>query len=208
MEAQKPQAVQQDDADARRRRMAESMVNEINKVDMEAERDFIEAVTAEITEPLKKIPEPVFREIFLPYFTGEKRPTEKDPAIAHWVGLVNGPTESAEVVNVKGETLFIVPPIYNSRTINTLRSEKTQPYSAIFTEFADQAMVHKGVATREMAHQLAKKLDGVVAVDEAGNNTASGWQKIHEYYGVGGKTASITNEAPKTAVEDDPDFQW
>lgn len=201
-----PQNPQNDDSvEARQRRLAENITKQIETIDMESERDFINAVTETITEPMKKIPEPVFREIFMPYFTGEKKPTEKDPAIAHWAGLVNGGTESAEVVDMKGETLFIVPPLYNSRAINTLRTERSQGYTAIFTEFADQSMVHKASATREMASQLATKLDKVIAPDE--KSSAEGWRKIREHYGLVPKQEGGTASA-KPLAEDDPDFSW
>lgn len=191
--------------EARRRRFAENITKQIETVDMEAEREFIDQVMEDITEPLKKIPEPVFREIFMPYFTGEKKPTEKDPAIAHWAGLVNGGTESAEVVNVKGETLFIVPPLYDSRRIKTLRDGKSQSYSSIFTEFADQSTVHKPSATREMAGQLAKKLDK--AIDEGKNTSKEGWEKIRQHYGLTPKTEQAQLKSKPTA-ESDPDFDW
>lgn len=204
-----PQAPQDQRTDSaleeRRRRFAESITKQIETIDMEAERDFINSVTETITEPLKKIPEPVFREIFMPYFTGEKKPTEKDPAIAHWAGLVNGGTEAAEVVDMKGEVLFVVPPLYNSRVIDTLRKDRSQSFSSIFTEFADQSTVHKPSATREMAGQLAKKLDKAISTED--RSTASGWQKIREHYGLAPKQASA-GQGPKARAEDDPDFSW
>lgn len=203
---QTPQNQQADNSlEERRRRFAENITKQIETIDMEAERDFINSVTETITEPLKKIPEPVFKEIFMPYFTGEKKPTEKDPAIAHWVGLVNGGTEAAEVVNMKGEVIFVVPPLYNSRAINTLREDRSQSFSSIFTEFADQSTVHKPSATREMAGQLAKKLDKAISPEE--QSTANGWMKIREHYRLAPKQAPAT-QGPKVRAEDDPDFNW
>ena len=64
---QTPQNQQADNSlEERRRRFAENITKQIETIDMEAERDFINSVTETITEPLKKIPEPVFKEIFMP----------------------------------------------------------------------------------------------------------------------------------------------
>lgn len=192
----------------RRRRLAENMTREITRVDMESERDFIDNLMGEIVEPLKKVPEPVFKEIFLPYFTGEKKATEKDAAIAHWIGLVNGGTEAAEVVNMKGEVLFVVPPLYDSSNIDTLKKAKGRSFSSIFTEFTDQASVHRGTAIREMTENLAEKLDSVVKTETPADSDKPSWGKIRQYYGLAGAPEVKSATPARKTVEEDPDFDF
>lgn len=65
-------------------------------------------------ENKKFIPEKLFKEYFLPYFTGEKT-LEKD-ILNTWSAIVGSPTQSINVVddNDYNNILFEVPPIYNT----------------------------------------------------------------------------------------------
>ena len=50
----------------RLRQLADSFTKEIAQIDQDSERAFINDLIEAVSTPPKKIPEPVFREIFLP----------------------------------------------------------------------------------------------------------------------------------------------
>ena len=162
--------------------IAEKFTQQISQMDAKVEKDFINGVLDALETPKTKIPEPVFREIFLPYFTGEKEPSKNEDAIAHWVGLVGSATEPAEIVNVKGEVLFEVPPMYDSSRINTVKeTEDTSNLGTIFTVYSEQAVVHRALGNKYLAEELAKKTR---YIDKAPHSTGPSWEPALRYYGL------------------------
>lgn len=175
----------------RKRALAESFSKTVLAIDQRAEADFIDSVIAQVSTPLKRIPEPVFREIFLPYFTGEKTPTPENDAIAHWIGIVGSATESAEVVNVKGDVLFEVPPMYDSSRINPIKGEKNTNFATIFTVFEEQARVHPSLGRDYLAETLSEKADKNILKN---NGKGPSWVPVLQYYKL------LPDEAVKAAT--------
>lgn len=159
--------------------IADKFTEQISKIDLAHEKEFINDLLAAVETPKTKIPEPVFREIFLPYFIGEKAPSRSEDAIAHWIGLVGSASEAAEVVNVKGEVLFEVPPMYDTTRVNTVKDDSDKSsLGNIFTVYAEQAVVHRALGNRYLAEELAKKtkyIDQEKAKD-------SPWKPALKYY--------------------------
>ena len=182
--------------------IADKFTEQISNIDIEHEREFINDLVSIIDTPKTKIPEPVFREIFLPYFTGEKQPSRSEDAIAHWIGLVGSASESAEVVNVKGEVLFEVPPLYDTSLVNTVKdSNDTANMGNIFTQYAEQAVVHRALGNRFLAEELAKKTRYIGTPSEEKNS----WAPVFNYYGLGKEEKTAASRA---AVNTDDDLEF
>ena len=183
--------------------LADKFTNQLSSIDAKVEKDFINGVLDAITTPKTKIPEPVFREIFLDYFTGEKVPTKSEDAIAHWVGLVGSATEAAEVVNVKGEVLFEVPPMYDTSRVNTVKEDGDNTnLGTIFTVYSEQAVVHRSLGNRYLAEELAKKTR---YIDDKPSQQGPSWEPVLRYYGLmPEKQAVIENK--NTNSDDDLEF--
>jgi len=144
--------------ESRNQALQEAFRKSAGQIDAAAESEFIKDLVSTITEPLKKIPEPVFREIFLPYFTGEKKADKNNEAIANWIGLIGSATSPAEVVSVTGDVLFEVPPMVDSSLVNTNGGEKDGfTFSTIFQEYEDQNKVHPALGQRVLVEELAQR---------------------------------------------------
>lgn len=179
--------------------LAAQLTEQISQVDMAAEKDFINELLEAVETPKARIPEPVFREIFLPYFTGEKEPSRNEDAIAHWVGLVGSATESANVVNVKGEVLFEVPPMYDSSRINTVKDDSDNTnFSTIFTVYAEQSSVHSALGNQYLGEELAKKTRYI----SEGNKEGPSWKPVLEYYGLIKKEPEANAQAAASNSDD------
>lgn len=166
----------------RLRQLAESFTKEIAKIDEESERAFINDLIDAVTTPPKKIPEPVFREIFLPYFTGERKPDPNNSAIAHWIGLVGSASDPADIVDVKGEVLFQVPPMYDSSVIDTRRNSKdAKNFATIFSVYEEEARVHPALGKKFLVEELSKKADVTIPEDMAEKSKYS-WDPVLKYY--------------------------
>lgn len=166
---------------------------------LEHERDFINDLVETVVPPMAKIPEPVFREIFMPYFLGEKKATQEDSAVYHWSGLVGSGTAAAEVVNVKGETLFVVPPLFDSGKINAQRPTRTS-YATIFTVTEEEARVHPGRARDYLVQQLSQKADAALSTEKTEQYS---WQPILEYYGLAPKNEQASKNPAANNTDDD-----
>jgi len=162
--------------------LAESFTKEIAKIDEESERAFINDLIDAVTTPPKKIPEPVFREIFLPYFTGERKPDPNNSAIAHWIGLVGSASDPADIVDVKGDVLFQVPPMYDSSVIDTRRNSKdAKNFATIFSVYEEEARVHPALGKKFLVEELSKKADVTIPEDMAEKSKYS-WDPVLKYY--------------------------
>lgn len=162
--------------------LAESFTKEIAKIDEESERAFINNLIDAVTTPPKKIPEPVFREIFLPYFTGERKPDPNNSAIAHWIGLVGSASDPADIVDVKGDVLFQVPPMYDSSVIDTRRNSKdAKNFATIFSVYEEEARVHPALGKKFLVEELSKKADVTIPEDMAEKSKYS-WDPVLKYY--------------------------
>ena len=162
--------------------LAESFTKEIAKIDEESERAFINDLIEAVSTPPKKIPEPVFREIFLPYFTGERKPDPNNSAIAHWIGLVGSASDPADIVDVKGDVLFQVPPMYDSSVIDTRRNSKdAKNFATIFSVYEEEARVHPALGKKFLVEELSKKADVTIPEDMAEKSKYS-WDPVLKYY--------------------------
>lgn len=180
--------------------LAESFTKEIAKIDEESERAFINDLIDAVTTPPKKIPEPVFREIFLPYFTGERKPDPNNSAIAHWIGLVGSASDPADIVDVKGEVLFQVPPMYDSSVIDTRRNSKdAKNFATIFSVYEEEARVHPALGKKFLVEELSKKADVTIPEDMAEKSKYS-WDPVLKYY----KLIPDTPENNKAQVNQTP----
>lgn len=191
----------------RLRQLAESFTKEIAQIDQDSERAFINDLIEAVSTPPKKIPEPVFREIFLPYFTGERKPDPKNSAIAHWIGLVGSASEPADIVDVKGDVLFQVPPMYDSSVIDTRRNSKdAKNFATIFSVYEEEARVHPALGKKFLVEELSKKADATIPENMSDKSEYS-WDPVLKYYKLIPDTQEQVKNAPQqTPGDDELDF--
>jgi len=178
-----------------------SIAENYGKFDAESERAFIHDLINTTESSKKAIPEPVFKEIFLPFFTGEKTSNAEQPVIQHWMGLVGSPTAAADVVDLQGNVLFEVPPMYDTTRIDSLsRHEKDVGFARIFGVAEEQARVHPSLGKTYVAEELTKKLltelpDGVTSKHS--------WRPALEYYGLIPKETKEEKQVQQRPDSDD-----
>lgn len=189
----------------RKRALAHSFQQRLSTIDTEGERAFITELVDQISTPRCKIPEPVFREIFLPYFMGEKLPDADHTPFAHWIGLVGSASEPADVVNVKGETLFEVPPLYDSSVIDpTKKNAEAHDFATIFSVYQDESKVHPVYGQRYLVDQLTKKAS--VGLPENNETHHYSWLPALKHYNLVKEENGQTIAAPGSISDDDLSF--
>lgn len=183
---------------------AAALSEKIGVIDEENERQFIRGMIDAIQEPPVKIPEAVFREIFLPYFIGSKIPDANSNPVAHWAGLVGGATEPADVIDVKGDVIYRVPPLYDTARIDAGKADKGLGFAAIFETYRDQASVHAALGINYLIEQLTNKADKNLP---SGTGEDKGWETILRHYNLIEDAAGPKSEA-STAVPGDDGLEF
>lgn len=111
-----------------------SLTEAMNKQLLQTLNDTMEpawqALVANEVKP--RIPEAVFVQQFLPYFTGQ--PVEPGRRVLEeWVAFTGSPTMEADVVDAAGKVLYTVPSMYNTNVLK-LANDRGQAMSHILAE--------------------------------------------------------------------------
>ena len=185
---------------------AEDLMKKLTAVDMAPAAAFIDEYITATTEPPRRIPEPVFRELFLPFFLGERPAEEQPELIAHWIGLIGSASLPADIVDATGTVLFQVPPVYDTDQLDTMsRNPKGDSFQKVFTNYADDLKVHPAIGARYLAEQLTLKLDTNLHGEQASSSSYS-WRPALEYYKLV-PTKTESSVAAATTSDDDFDFE-
>ena len=181
-------------------RLAQQYQQQLTSRDKEHEAKIINEIFDQISEPRKKIPEPVFRDLFLPFFTGERQMTSADDVVPHWAGVVGSHTEPADVVGPQGEVLFTVPPMVDTSQLNTLADRRgPASFGGMFQSYEEQSRLHAKLGVRDLADGLAQKTSEIMPQ----NRSQYSWDGVLEYYGLKKPSAAATQEAANVNGDDD-----
>lgn len=100
---------------------------------------FHELVEVRNEETIKDIPEPVFREYFLPLFKlmikpealTEEEIKDKEERIRIWFSVVGDRLHSARIIAEDGSVLFEIPALYQTDLISAVRDEGSPSFSEV-----------------------------------------------------------------------------
>ena len=108
------------------------------------------------------IPESVFKEEFLPFFKDfmsnkiDKKDVKNNTLMYKWLALAESPYKEVDVLNMKGEKIFSVPPLYNKDGVK-LEPLKTTPFSEIGMETENRT----GILWEDGENYLAQRLSAL-----------------------------------------------
>jgi hypothetical protein len=89
---------------------------------------------------ISKLPESVFIQAFLPFFSGERNIDEQPEILINWIAIAGNPTKEVQVVDDSGTVLFTVPPIMDTTCIDYKNDGKGQSIANIIANYE----LHKG----------------------------------------------------------------
>lgn len=188
-------------------KMAQAVANRDKILQTRAERQLAE--TAEAIEGLydfiigeatnKQLPEPLFVEHFLPYFSGRKIIDRNTPIIAEWISVAGSPMAEVDVIDHTGTILFTVPGVYSTKGINPKR-----PMERVASSIESATYMHN-LRKRNFPRQASQAFQ--VEMEEAANelyvgggtDTDTRWNDIFERYGI------FIGKKEETKVEEEDD---
>ena len=163
-----------------KKEIAEDIAQKLLQKDRDEAAEFITEFAKQVEPQMVKVPENVFRTCFLPYLIGQAEATEENNPIAHWRGLVGSPSMPAEVVDMTGKTLFVVPPLYDTERVDTTR-QRPGRLSRAYQDF-EQTQGNRPI---ESAKRLAGSIaDEIVEYHEGLRESKYSWDDCFRYYGL------------------------
>jgi hypothetical protein len=149
--------------------------------------------------PVSKLPERIFQQTFLPYFTGKKKMEENPDIIKTWVAIAGNPGAAVDIIdNNSDDVLFRVPPLYNTDFVQSSINTRI-PYEGIIHEFEERSASSPKMAERFLKNVLDKTKNMLVTNNNHVEEYREMWNKIFDHYG-------INEESPKkdnNAISDD-----
>jgi hypothetical protein len=129
------------------------------------------------------LPEPIFVNYFLPYFSGKLPIDKKSRIIAEWCAVAGSPIAEVSIINQSGGVLYKVPALFRTDIINPVRPLYDTGLHGIF----DNHTLHKRnlpmVANRNLNHALMVKSKIMLAGSEQAPDDLR-WLEIFKRYGV------------------------
>lgn len=142
-----------------------------------------------------QVPEDLFKEYFLPYFTENKSISDQPDIIAKWIGIAGTPMSEVDVVDMAGDVLFTVPSLFDSAIINATDRKAGNSLADISSEFDLKSNNIPVVAQNFLNNELRQKLS-IVDTKQANPKAREQWAAIFDRYG-------IVNIAPPSVEADD-----
>lgn len=146
----------------------------------------IDKINADLVDPIARLPEEIFVQIFLPIFCGEK-PVDAPESVEmlnNWYGIAGNPYRPVDIVDGRsGEVLFQVPAILNNKAIDPVKgSSGTKSFRQVIASAQQLGNVSPQMSKNYLDKQLMER--DLVSVENSGIEEATKqWIEIFKRYG-------------------------
>jgi hypothetical protein len=144
-----------------------------------------------------KVPEEIFSRHFLPYFSGQKTPTQAEPVFAEWVSIAGNPMSPVDVIDKDNKTLFRVPPMFDTGMVTQLQGKTMRE---IFTQYDLYNNNLPQVANNFLNKALLAKSEGYTTTPLT--SAQQEWNSILKRYDLAKPDANAGKSESKEADDD------
>lgn len=155
------------------------------------------------TEDLAKIPEDIFKQHFLPFFSGKEARDENKNVLGEWIGIAGSPVAEVNVIDNEGKVLFTVPPIFDSTVIKAVQDNLGKSFSDIYALYRLHSNNLPAQGENFLTKELSKKYADTITKSELLEENSKKWEKILNRYD--GNNNTTPNTEKKTIVKSNPD---
>jgi hypothetical protein len=135
-----------------------------------------------LNKELSKLPETIFKNVFLPYLCGEKDLKDSNNIIATWVAIAGTPANKVQIIDDAGNDLFEVPALIDTNgSVDTLNPNSI-PMSTIIENYAIRAATMPIMGNNFLRQALDEKVSQITQV-KINESTEDEWYKIFVRYG-------------------------
>jgi len=149
---------------------------------------------------IAKLPESVFRQDFLPYFSGQIIDDRTRQITTVWIGIAGSPTSPVDVVDQEGKTLFQVPPVMSTTFLERAQNSNIKSFGELFDMAQRQDAYLPGTGQNLLASAVTLRTDKSKLKPE--EESVKGWDAIFKYYNL-----NTTKKASSSgAAEEGPNY--
>lgn len=129
-----------------------------------------------------KLPEAVFKSVFLPVFAGKHKSTDTGDILRNWVGIAGAPGKEVEIIDPKGNTVFTVPPVFNSDFIDASNRQNSRQMSVIMSTYDLHRNALPILGQNFLHNTLPNKIDSITQASPSNETNGKRWQEIFDRY--------------------------
>lgn len=145
------------------------------------------AIFNALGEPIKgKFPAHLFKEQFLPFFSGQVQMTPDNDFIAHWITIAGSASSEVELLGADGRVVAVVPPIVDTSIISAEANVDTKEFSDITAESEMLSGQSPVLAKNYFYRELSRKGETLIDnnTSEVLNAREQAWHDLMGYFGV------------------------
>lgn len=136
-------------------------------------------------ENVAKLPEDIFKEVFLPVLAGDTERKHKE-GIADWISIAGTPYKEVDIFDPKTQkVLFRCPPLFDNKGVNPVRdhSKRGQRPIADIVAMADQlSNLHPNQGIAFLTHELSHRALTMNTGARLAPNVLR-WNEVFQRYG-------------------------
>lgn len=185
-------------------RLTQSLLENIRQ----QESNFLSEIVEDAAQNRAQLPEPLFREHFLPFFSGASSIKDRSDIITKWIGIAGSPVAEVDVVNEQGQALFTVPGYYDTTVVDAMSRSlgKEATLSTIINRYNQQMTNIPQIAEKEVQKNLEVKSESLLQPSKNYQNNRERWETIFHHYGLNTPLTRQKEETVKTASVDDIEY--
>jgi hypothetical protein len=159
-------------------------------------------------EDLKVLPEEIFKQSFLPYFSGQKPITADDTVMADWIGISGSPVAEVNIIDSAGNVLYTVPPILDTSIIETAKRALGHSFADIYAKYTMHSNNMPVIGERVFADEIQKKLPTMMKESSQQQTNQDRWRDILVRYSIDGspQQKAIAQSKAKANPADDVEY--
>lgn len=144
--------------------------------------------------PVSKLPEKIFKDTFLPYFSGKKPVSDNPDILKTWISIAGNPGAAVDIIdNTSDDILFRVPPLYNTDFVQSPTARRI-PYEGIIHEFQEKTASSPKLGENFLKNVLDITKKIVVTNNNHVEEYRQMWNNVFDYYGVGKEEKKVDDK--------------
>ena len=144
------------------------------------------------------LPENIFVQYFLPYFSGKLPITKQTSVMTDWVSVAGSPVAEVDIIDQQNQVLFTVPSLFDTKIINPIRGDESESISQIYNQYSLKNNNIPIVATRYLSNAMDSKSEEILNEVQQKDTR---WDNILNRYGI----ESPNQQKKITSIEEEPE---
>lgn len=148
------------------------------------------------------LPEHIFVQYFLPYFTGKYSLEDNPKVMLDWLSIAGNPNAGVNIIDGSRKVLFHVPHLFNTNKLDPLADSKTLRNIGNEFDLYNGSFQTAGLAQQIAIKNYQNKIKDIVRPDADDSEEAREWRYIYERYNIPLISAIAKKEEPKSDFDE------